>query len=440
MSIQNPAGDIAAENTPSRVLLIDDSSLTRNPLSQSLAGDGYTVDTANDDDKVLQLLRGAPYDVVLLNVRSSNMNVYQVLKRLKTEGNSRAVPVIAVTSGESLESAARLIQLGADDYIVTPVNPSLAKTRLDSVIDRRRLREKAQQDQIAQGQAAEALAASAKYERDIHIARQIQQSFLPATLPQPPGWEIAARFQPAREVAGDWYDAFELAQTNRIGLVIADVCDKGVGAAMFMGLMRSMMRAFAQMPTTLRWLDAIDREAPVSGSVSVQERRRSLPTAGSTALRNAIEQTNNYIAKNHGDTGTFATTFFALLDPSNGTMNYINGGHELPIIIDVNGQIRERLEPTGLGVGMMPDSEYTIGSAHLEPGEMMITYTDGVPEARDPDRKFFTEKRLLELVTNPPPSAAAVINRVFDSLEAHIAYADQYDDLTMLAIRRAPAE
>ena len=97
-----------------------------------------------------------------------------------------------------------------------------------------------------------------KLERDVQIARKIQESFLPGELPQPAGWEIAARFHPAREVAGDFYDSFQLTQGRRVALVIADVCDKGVGAALFMALFRSLYRAYSQQNYSMRWTDVMD--------------------------------------------------------------------------------------------------------------------------------------------------------------------------------------
>src|SRR5689334_22924118 len=140
------------------------------------------------------------------------------------------------------------------------------------------------------------------YERDLQIARMIQADFLPETLPQIPGWEIAARFHPARLVAGDFYDAFPL-PNNRIGIVIADVCDKGVGAALFMSLFRSLIRAFAQQHYHLSWLDALSDE---SGK-STKGVRSQAPKIGTTALKNAVSLTNNYIANNHSRVNMFAT-------------------------------------------------------------------------------------------------------------------------------------
>ena len=111
--------------------------------------------------------------------------------------------------------------------------------------------------------------------------RKIQESFLPDVLPQPAGWEIAARFHPAREVAGDFYDSFQLTQGRRVALVIADVCDKGVGAALFMALFRSLYRAYSQQNYSMRWTAVMDegftpaRAAAARASVSRHRRGRS---------------------------------------------------------------------------------------------------------------------------------------------------------------------
>jgi sigma-B regulation protein RsbU (phosphoserine phosphatase) len=108
------------------------------------------------------------------------------------------------------------------------------------------------------------------------------------------------------------------------------------------------------------------------------------------------------------------------------------------VILCPDGTIRARLGATGLPIGVMPDSEFGIEQVDLAPGEILFVYTDGVPEARDPDRAFFTEKRLVALIERPASSAEALLDRVLDTIGAHIADADQFDDITMLAVRRSP--
>lgn len=275
-----------------------------------------------------------------------------------------------------------------------------------------------------------------KGERDLQIGRQIQLDFLPESLPDIPGWEIAAYFHPARDVAGDFYDAFPM-PNGRIGLVIADVCDKGVGAALFMSLFRTLVRVLARQNYSLGLIDQLTGETPQrpTGSRKTGSRIR-LPRTGTQALQNAITLTNNYIAETHFRTSMFATMFFGVLNPANGQMIYINAGHETPLICGSDGTIKAHLGSTGPAVGMMPNMEFNIEQVQLYPGDSLFTYTDGVPEAHSPDGKMFSDERILELLAHPTDSIAGTINQVEKAVRHHIATAPQFDDITMLAVRR----
>ena len=277
-----------------------------------------------------------------------------------------------------------------------------------------------------------------KFEHDLQIGRQIQLDFLADKdeLPQHPGWEIAVCFQPAREVAGDFYDAFPLVR-DKIGLVIADVCDKGVGAALFMALMRSLLRAFAKQRHPLKWLDSLTDDEPSAAAPDLRHRRTFL-SAGLSALR-AVELTNNYVADIHGNMNMFATLVFGVLDLTTGVLTYINGGHNPPALIGPSGEVKARLMPTGPAVGMLPDMDFGIQQITLEPGDLLMTFTDGVTDARNPDGEFFSEERLLSILEQPGSSAADLMDRIETSLYAHIGEASQFDDITMLAVRRALA-
>jgi phosphoserine phosphatase RsbU/P len=276
-------------------------------------------------------------------------------------------------------------------------------------------------------------------ERDLEIARQIQSSFLPQSLPQLPGWEIAAHFQPAREVAGDFYDVFPMIQNRRLGLVVADVCDKGVAAALFMSLCRTLIRAFAQQNYAINWSDVFtdDQPQPPTDPAPGQAGlRRGAPSIGANALKNAVLLTNNYIAQTHGEANMFATLFFCVLDPKNGSLAYINAGHNPPLIVDPAGGQRA-LATTGPAIGLLPDLPYAMEQAQLYPGDTLLLYTDGVTEARDTHQTLFTEARLSSILGDPAPSAAALLGRIAASVAGHRADAVQSDDITLLAIRRA---
>jgi sigma-B regulation protein RsbU (phosphoserine phosphatase) len=274
-----------------------------------------------------------------------------------------------------------------------------------------------------------------KIEHDVDIARDIQLSFLPRELPNPDGWEIAAHFAPAREVAGDFYDAFMMAQGRRVGFVIADVCDKGVGAALFMALTRSLTRAYAQQNYSMNLMSGIAN----SSATHLEGHRPKLPSIGSMALQNAVELTNAYITTNHFELNYFATLFFGMLDPDTGHLSYINGGHCPPIILGSDGKIKTTLKATGTPVGMMPDANYTIGEIRLEPGDILFGYSDGVTDARNPAGKMFGEKQMLALLQEKPVIAVEeLLMRVKTVVSAHIDTADQYDDITMIAVRHQP--
>lgn len=255
-------------------------------------------------------------------------------------------------------------------------------------------------------------------ERDLDIGRQIQSGFLPNTLPSPSGWEIVSHFKAARQVAGDFYDFFKLGNRECIGIVIADVCDKGVGAALFMALIRSLIRAFAMQNFGPR-----------------HNLRETSPNRSTAPLLDTIKQTNNYIVETHSESGMFATLFFGVLDPESGVLNYINCGHEPPIAIG-QGKIKEMLKPTGPAVGLMPNPEYKVQEASLQPGDILFAFTDGVTDAQNEAGEFFTKARLLAILASHFDSAEALMDRIKIDLYDHISAAGQFDDVTMIAMRR----
>jgi serine phosphatase RsbU (regulator of sigma subunit) len=255
-------------------------------------------------------------------------------------------------------------------------------------------------------------------EREFEIGRAIQQSFLPEAIPQPAGWEIEASLKSAREVAGDFYDVFELSE-ERVAVVIGDVCDKGLGAALFMTLFRSLLRAAAN-------IDFYERNG--AGNVKTTAAR----------LKNAVSLTNNYIAETHGATGMFATVFIGILDLRTSTLAYINCGHLPPFVIGRDGarQGAQRTLPlTGLVIGMLPDAAHRVAEVHLEPGDLFFAYTDGLTDAENTAGEAIAIEELVPLLAGDEPLPDLLAN-VLARVERHAAGAPQFDDITMLAVRR----
>ncbi len=258
---------------------------------------------------------------------------------------------------------------------------------------------------------------------EMEKGRKIQMEFLPDQIPRIPGWEIAICFHPAKQVSGDFYDAF-LLPGNLIGLVIADVCDKGIGSALFMALFRSLIRVFSGQ-INLRGV-SVSGTADSGGDSSGNPMYQAL---------HAVSLTNDYIAAEHGEEGMFATLFFGVLDPRNGKMTYVNAGHE-PLIIVNQGGMREKLKPTGPVVGMSFETEYKVKQTLIEPGDILIGYTDGVTEALSPNKEFYTKRRFFSVLENPAPTASKLIKQVKIDLYNHMDDAPQFDDITMLAVHR----
>jgi sigma-B regulation protein RsbU (phosphoserine phosphatase) len=266
---------------------------------------------------------------------------------------------------------------------------------------------------------------------EIEKCRQIQMSFLPKKLPQLPDWHIEEFFFPATRVSGDFYDAFML-PGGYVGLVIGDVCDKGVGSALFMALYRSLIRIFSGQAQLTRSL-INTKSQTVGGTLSSAINRQHNQV---DALQ-TVSLTNEYIAQDN-ELCMFATLFFSVLDPKNGKLIYINGGHETVFVIDQNG-IKERLLPIGPAVGLIPQAEFQYKEIHLNPDEILFAYTDGVGDARSANGERFSRKRLTSLLSQPPATALELMQRIGTSLFAHIGKAAQADDITMLTIQRQNA-
>jgi sigma-B regulation protein RsbU (phosphoserine phosphatase) len=149
----------------------------------------------------------------------------------------------------------------------------------------------------------------------------------------------------------------------------------------------------------------------------------------------AVALTNDYIAQEHNEMCMFATLFFGVLDPKNGRLIYVSGGHETVFVIDQNG-IRERLLPTGPAVGLHPQVQFKYKQVQLKPGDILFSYTDGVIDARSPDEERFTRKRLSTLLSEPASNALELMERIGTHLFSHIGKAQQEDDITMLTLQR----
>jgi sigma-B regulation protein RsbU (phosphoserine phosphatase) len=264
-------------------------------------------------------------------------------------------------------------------------------------------------------------------DRELNQGREMQTNFLPQFLPKKPGWEFASFFRPARQVSGDFYDIFELPE-GKMGLVIADVCGKGVGAALFMALFRSLIRIFSGQ-TSLEGVELPGKTEMVECIAS-----ENCDADYHRALE-AVSLTNKYIVQNHGDLSMFATLVFGVLDTASGKLSYINAGHDSALVIGPQG-VKQRLEPSGPVVGALPEAIYLPRHIVIDSGDILLAFTDGVTDSRSPADELFGHQRLHQLFDGTFHTAGDLVKNIQQELAAFIGQSPQEDDITLLAVHR----
>jgi serine phosphatase RsbU (regulator of sigma subunit) len=277
---------------------------------------------------------------------------------------------------------------------------------------------------------------SAVLNAELEKGRQIQKNFFPNRSPLVQGWEISTYFKEARQLSGDFYDVFEL-PSGRLGFVVADVCDKGVGAALFMALFRSLIRVFSDYADSKGTTDKATPETEGRIFSNLDDSSSNLIPPG--ALK-AVELTNDYVAVNHGELVMFATLFFGVLDPATGSLHYINAGHEPLVVVNSSGGVKALLKPTAPAIGFDTDLRFGFEQIQMAPGSMLLGYTDGVSDAINSEGEFYTAEKLFSLLEQPVTSATSLMNRIVTAVESHIGEAEQHDDITLMVICRKSSE
>jgi phosphoserine phosphatase RsbU/P len=385
-----------------KILLVDDEPFNLDYLEQELDGLNFDLVSAVNGQDALDKIYSENPDLILLDIMMPVMDGFEVLRQLKLKESTRDIPVIIISASNDLQSVVKGIQLGAEDYLPKPFEPVLLQARISSSLEKKRLRD-LQQVYLK------------SLEREFDIARDIQQGFLPAELPKVEGWEIAACFRAAHEVAGDFYDAFMLPD-GKLVCVVGDVCGKGVGAALFMTLFRSLIRVIA---TTDYLLTGEDKKEFTSGE----------------RLKHVITFTNNYISDTHGDANMFATVFIGMFDLHEGTLTYINCGNEPPLLVSNGGRITP-LPPTGPVVGVIPDADFLVKNISMNRSDLLLVFTDGIPDTLDDNDVAFGHERLLNLIEDNDTTSSKLLENIEATLTRFIGNAEQFDDITLLAITR----
>jgi sigma-B regulation protein RsbU (phosphoserine phosphatase) len=377
------------------ILIVDDTPANLRLLAKMLAEQGYRVRPVPDGSLALAAARAEPPDLILLDIRMPGMNGYEVCEHLKADAPTRDIPIVFISALGETQDKVKAFTAGGVDYVTKPFQVEEVLARVETHLALRKLQKQLQD-------------ANKKMARELALAGEVQTSFLPRELPDIPGWQLSVTLKPSRETSGDFYD-FDLLPEGRLGILVADVVDKGAGAALFMALSWILLRTYAaEYPT---------RPELVLGAVN----------------RRILKDTK---------ANQFVTVFYGILDPSTGTLVYGNAGHCPPYLISArdDGTV-QALRKTGMALGVTEDVIWEQEVVQLVPGDVLVLYTDGITDAEDGKGTFFGQERLLGSVqANLGRSAQEMQDALMAEVHEFVGDAPQFDDIALMVVVRDSTE
>ena len=385
--------------TPSKpvVLAVDDTPENLDVVKGILAND-YTVKAAINGQMALKIVEKSPPDIILLDIMMPGISGYEVCQHLKADPSTRDIPVIFLTAMEQTTDEAKGFELGAADYITKPVNPPILEARVKT-----HLALKFAMDDL---QSAYAVIKQQKdrMQEELNVGRDIQMSMLPVEFPPFPDrteFDLHALLKPAREVGGDFYDYFFVSD-DEICLIVGDVSGKGVPAALFMAVTKTMLKT-----------STIDDASPAS----------------------IMTRVNDELSEDN-PASMFVTVFLALVNVRTGEFRYCNAGHNPPYVLHKSQPITCLDSRHGPIIGAMPGIAFKEDKGQLAEHDTLYVFTDGVTEAMDVEGNLYSEQRLEEFFSGlGPATSKAITDASLQEIEEYALGAEQSDDITILAFQ-----
>jgi sigma-B regulation protein RsbU (phosphoserine phosphatase) len=377
---------VSASDGSLRTLIVDDEEALAKVMQRTLRSRGYESDVAFSGAAARQLIETKEYALALLDVRLPDESGYGLLEELRAKRPNTAVVMISGVDDPELGKAA--VEHGAYAYFVKPVGATELYLAVVNAFRRRSL----ELDNRANLQRLESLVA----ERTEQVAKaaKVQAGLLPTSPLIDVGFEVAAHFAPAREISGDFYDWYMLADQRRLAVTLGDVMGKGLPAAILMATVRAALRSAAQLGT-------------VEDGVKM----------ASGVMAAALEVNQAYV-----------TLFHGVFDASTGELDYIDAGHGHARLLRASGS-QELLTQRGAPIGLLPDSTFTPGKVTLNPGDTLVVFSDGLLDLR-PD--LATKDVPLPVVARKAKHAQETV----DLLATGSRDRELPDDVTVLALRR----
>lgn len=371
-----------------KILVVDDESLNVTVLGDLLKDD-YTVMVAKNGKQALKVVDKQRPDLVLLDIMMPEMDGYEVCRHLKNDPATKNIPVIFISAMGQEEDETKGLELGAVDYIRKPISPAITKSRIRTHIELRNAYKELETKKNCMQQ-------------ELDVGHRMQLGMLPSVFPDHECFSLCASLRPAKEMSGDFYDFF-FVDDDHVAFCVGDVSGKGVPAALFMAQAKILLKSH-------------------------------ITSAGS--LAESICRVNFMLSQDN-DAGMFVTLFFACINLKTGDVQYVNCGHQPPLILRRDGSLERMPNPQDIILGVMEDFQYTDITAELQPGETIIVYTDGITEAVDHVNSMYGEDRLMRLLeSSKGASPRQVVNAIIEDVDAFAGDVDQFDDITVLSLSR----
>jgi len=379
-----------------KILVVDDEPdlelLIRQKFRKKIQAQEIRFAFAQNGIEALEILQADnEIEVVLTDINMPKMDGLTFLGKLAERTYNPLLKAIIVSAYGDMENIRTAMNRGAFDFITKPIDFADLDITLEKTFQ-----------QIQQMKTAlDAHNKLVALHKELSVANKIQQSIIPRNFPTSDFFELHADMIPAKEVGGDFYDFFML-DSERLGVIMADVSGKGVPAAIFMAMSRTLLHAHAQTGQS--------------------------PSA-------CIEQVNALLNRD-SDSAMFVTVFYGILDIRSGEFTYCNGGHNPPLLLRASGLVVEIPLTGGVVVGILPDLTYSSHQLQIEAGDTLFLFTDGVTEAMNAQGELYSDERLYAKLSELNGlSVADIMHRIIEDVRSFTGDVDQSDDLTVMALR-----
>ena len=374
-------------NTEWRILVIDDSRLNRAIVKKTLSELNMKVDEAADGEEGLNALINRRYDLVLVDIIMPRLDGFGFLSRFKDTIGNDFVPVILMTGSDDLNSKIKGLRIGADDFLLKPLNEKELVARVLSL-----LRLKSVYGELYQK--------NQQIKKELGIAKRVQQFIIPKDFSQIRYPRVCGRYLPIDDIGGDFFDCYQLPD-NTTGFLIADVTGHGIPAALVMAMAKMIFSIYSSRYGTTRELFS-----------SVNEQM------------NGLMLDTQYI-----------TAFFVIYDPANGTIRYSNAGHTRALYYRASKKGVMALDTDGLFIGLSKDTRYEEKTLSVEPGDTLLLYTDGITEIRNYEGKEFGENRLARFLSQKNVvKGEEFCDMLLNEITSFAPIPNRVDDIAFLSI------